>query len=72
MTERNGFPMRYLGNGVYASFDGYQVWLHVDSHENPPVVALESWTLDELVSYWKDVHEQPAPGNMMNVPGTSG
>ena len=24
----------YLGDGVYASFDGFQIWLAVNHHEN--------------------------------------
>ncbi len=28
-------PMMYLGDGVYAIFDGYGVWLHANSHDNP-------------------------------------
>lgn len=30
----------YIGDGVYLSDDGYQLWLAVNSHENA-VVALE-------------------------------
>ena len=30
----------YLGDGVYASFDGFQIWLAVNHHENK-VIALE-------------------------------
>ena len=30
----------YIGDGVYASFDGYAVWLALDDHNND-VVALE-------------------------------
>lgn len=59
MAERNGFEMRYLGDGVYASFDGYQIWLHVDSHLNHPVVAIDSVVLAQLVKYWDDVHKVP-------------
>ena len=62
MTERNGFPMRHLGDGVYASFDGYQVWLHVNSHEAPPVVAIEAGVLSNMVTYWNDVHGARASG----------
>lgn len=33
---------RYLGDGVYATFDGYHVWLLTGSHDNPDNrVALE-------------------------------
>jgi hypothetical protein len=49
MAERKHH--RYLGDGVYASFDGHHVWLHVGSHENPPVVALEPKVLFALVKY---------------------
>ncbi len=55
MAERNGFPMRHLGDGVYASFDGYQVWLHVNSHEAPPVVALEPGVLIQLTAYYREM-----------------
>jgi len=24
----------YLGDGVYASFDGYHIWLHLGAHNN--------------------------------------
>lgn len=40
----------YLGDGVYASFDGYQIWLAVNHHENR-VVALDIDVMDALVSY---------------------
>lgn len=40
----------YLGDGVYASFDGYQIWLAVNHHENK-VVALEPEVLLALVQY---------------------
>ena len=37
----------YLGDGVYASFDGYQIWLRVDDRE----IALEPAVYDRLVEY---------------------
>lgn len=40
----------YLGDGVYASFDGYHVWLAVNNHEND-VVALEQPVIDALARY---------------------
>jgi hypothetical protein len=42
---------RYLGDGVYASFDGFQIWLHVGDHRNPPVVAIEPAVFNALVAY---------------------
>ena len=40
----------YLGDGVYASFDGYQIWLAANHHENR-VVALEPAVLLQLIEY---------------------
>ena len=47
----------YLGDGVYASFDGYQIWLAVNHHENK-VVALELSALDRLYKYAKMLQEK--------------
>lgn len=47
MTEDNN---TYLGDGVYASCDGYQIWLAVNHHENKQV-ALEPQVLRALVAY---------------------
>ena len=40
----------YLGDGVYASFDGYQIWLAVNHHENN-VVALDPSVFARLCEY---------------------
>lgn len=42
----------YLGDGVYASFDGYQIWLAVNQHTNK-VVALEPPVFRALIDYQK-------------------
>ena len=47
----------YLGDGVYASFDGYQIWLAVNHHENK-VVALEPSVLDRLNEYVEMLKEK--------------
>lgn len=41
---------QYLGDGVYASFDGYQIWLAVGDHRNK-VIALEPGVMALLVNY---------------------
>jgi hypothetical protein len=46
MDEHN----TYLGDGVYASFDGYQIWLAVNHHENN-VVALDPDVFAQLCKY---------------------
>jgi len=40
----------YLGDGVYASFDGYGIWLAANHHENV-VIALEPSVFERLVEY---------------------
>ena len=40
----------YLGDGVYASFDGFQIWLAVNHHKNK-VVALEDTVMTNLIRY---------------------
>ena len=40
----------YLGDGVYASFDGYQIWLATNHHENR-VIAVEPEVLLRLIEY---------------------
>ena len=47
---------RYLGDGVYASFDGYQVWLAANDHTNK-VIALESDVMRKLVEYVNDIYK---------------
>ena len=42
---------KYLGDAVYASFDGYNILLHIGSHEEPACVALEPPVLEALSEY---------------------
>ena len=44
-------PTVYLGDAVYASYDGFHIWLHLDSHLNPRLIALEPQVLDNLVAF---------------------
>lgn len=47
----------YLGDGVYASFDGYKIWLAVRHHENK-VVALEPEVFASLCAYVERLKEK--------------
>jgi hypothetical protein len=51
ISSRKPLQAEYLGDGVYASFDGYQIWLHVGSHMTAPCVALEPRVLQSLKEY---------------------
>ena len=46
---------RYLGDGVYASFDGYQFWL--DTRAQLPInrIALEPMVMEQFDQYKCDV-----------------
>jgi hypothetical protein len=44
----------YLGDGVYASFDGFQIWLAVNHHENKQV-AIEPKVMESLLAYAEKV-----------------
>ncbi len=42
----------YLGDGVYASFDGYQIWLHISNDKSFEIrLALEPEVFGELIRY---------------------
>ncbi len=44
----------YIGDGVYFMFDGYGVWLHANSHDNPTdKIYLEPSVLNALVQMYK-------------------
>lgn len=49
---------QYLGDGVYASFDGYQIWL--DTRAQSPVsrIALEPGVFRALIAYEKHLGKE--------------
>lgn len=56
-TDTVRFPnTEHLGDGAYVSFDGYQLWLAANHHDNR-VIALEPGVLGQLVEYAKRVNE---------------
>lgn len=51
-------PKMYLGDGVYAIFDGYGIWLHANSHDNPTdKIYLEPQVLSALNMFVKRIKE---------------
>ena len=46
---------RYLGDGVYASFDGYHLWLDLRAQDSTTRIALEPKVLDALLQYRNDI-----------------
>jgi hypothetical protein len=47
----------YLGDGVYASFDGWQIWLAANHHENN-VIALDPDVFEQLIQYSKTLKKR--------------
>jgi D-serine dehydratase len=41
----------YLGDGVYADWDGYHIWLRLGAHDNPEGIALEPSVFAALQRY---------------------
>ena len=50
----------YLGDGVTASYDGWQVWLEGNADYRDNRIALEPKVLAELFAYWGRVMEAVA------------
>ena len=46
----------YIGDGVYAGYDGMGIWLHVGSHDDPTdKVYLEDMVFFQLIDFAKRV-----------------
>jgi hypothetical protein len=45
----------YLGDGVYASFDGYHAWLGLDAGQQ--LIALEPSVIGALIGYARRCHK---------------
>jgi hypothetical protein len=47
MTEEKKW--QYLGDGVYVKYDGYGMWLHANSHDDPTDrIYLEPQVFDSM------------------------
>ena len=61
--DEKRYPIEYLGDGVYASFDGYHVWLRTERFGWMHTIALEPCVLDSLKMYAERVHELVNPAS---------
>lgn len=50
----------YLGDGVYASYDGYQIWLDLRAQDSTTRIALEPQTMAALRAYDDRINEMRA------------
>lgn len=59
VSPRPPIPDDYLGDGVYASFDGYNVVLDLRAQDNFTKIALEPCVMMALVQYYNKAHQIP-------------
>jgi len=58
---KNDSTAKYLGDGVYATFDGTQIWLHTfDGYSVSNSIALDSEVYAGLIRYASIGHERAA------------
>lgn len=59
LKEASLHPIDYLGDGVYAIFDGYGIWLHANDHKNPTdKIYLEPAVLNALNKFLKRISNE--------------
>jgi hypothetical protein len=51
----------YLGDGLYASFDGYQIWLRAPRAGVDHLVAIDASVWEALVEYRMKIAKASAP-----------
>jgi hypothetical protein len=51
----------YLGDGIYASFDGYHIWLRT-AREEIHEIALDQTAFQNLIDYHKSLDEGKEEG----------
>lgn len=59
----------YIGDGVYASFDGYQIWLRAERDGSNHRIALDPDVYHRLVDY-ASIALVPSPGSL-GIPSPS-
>lgn len=53
VSPKPPIPPTYLGDAVYASFDGFHIWLHLNDHRSVGMIALDSTVFRSLQEYAK-------------------
>jgi hypothetical protein len=61
--QGNVVEAAYLGDAVYASFDGYYIWLHLGDHRSPGLIALEPVVYQRLQAYAKQIYAKQIWGD---------
>lgn len=61
------FEERYLGDGVYATYDGYSVWLDLRGQDDTTKICLEPQVFQALQQYRHDVRKVRKEANDANT-----
>ncbi len=51
----------YLGDGLYASFDDFAIWLRAPREDGDHTIALEPTVFTALVDYARRIRERDTP-----------
>ena len=52
---------QYLGDGVYASFDGFHIILDLRGQDNTTQIALDPQVVENFIAYQDSVYPIPEP-----------
>lgn len=68
-------PPRYIGDGVYASFDGQHIWLMTNRDDGSHVIALDTMVMYALKQYeihlFASLNPPEASASTTNLPSPS-
>jgi len=64
----NHTHMEYLGDGVYASYDGYQIWLAANRHDNH-VITINPTVYHRLVEYAERLRKEAVDASTDGMTG---
>lgn len=59
----------YLGDGVYASFDGYSMTLALPCQPGGVEIVIDPSVYAALVKFWEESHRPRDPGTVMSSDG---
>lgn len=62
----------YLGDGVYASWDGFHVWLDLRAQDNTTRIALDPYVRRNLLSYMSTMEQMGLPPSTQSQANNQG
>lgn len=59
----------YLGDGVYATFDGYSMTLDLRAEADGVEIVIDPGVMRAMVRFWDECHRPSEPGTVMSCDG---